>query len=43
MYLRCPTKTYVKDDTHISNVNTNHTYLVVGDLPLIVDVWSLLQ
>ena len=43
MYLRCPTKKYVRDDTHISNVNTNHTYLFVGDLPLIVDVWSLLQ
>jgi len=43
MYLRCRAKTYVRDDTHISNVNTIHTYLVVGDLPLTVDVWSLLQ
>jgi len=31
MYLRGPAKTYVRDDTRISNVNTNHTYLVVGD------------
>ena len=43
MYLRCPAKTYARDDTRISNVNTNHTYLAVGDLPLTVDVWSLLQ
>jgi len=43
MYLHFPKKTYVTDDTHISNVKTNHTYLAIGYLPLVVDVWSLLQ